>query len=122
MIGKVVISIIFIPLNALILWIVNSFMSERESYKKALLAATLIFIISLLRFVSYQGFYGSIASNIIGGWGSTILSFFVLWWLYKYDFWSLISMWIAWNILQIPFNILQTKLLNLPWDTMLRCF
>jgi len=75
-----------IMVNALILWVINSFMSERESYKKALLAATLIFIISLLRFVSYQGIYGSIASNFIGGWGSTILSFFVVWWLYKYDF------------------------------------
>lgn len=122
MIGKTIISIIFIPLNALILWVVNSFMSERESYRKALLATTLMFIISLLKFISFQGFYGSIASNFIGGWGITILSFFVLWWLYKYDFWSLIIMWIAWNILQIPFNILQTKILTLPWDTMIRCF
>ncbi len=123
MIGKIIISIIFIPLNALILWVVNSFMSERESYKKALLAGVLFFLISLLELITLKGFYSSILGNFLaGGHISIVLSFFVLWGLYKYDFWSLIIMWGIWAILQIPFNILQTKILNLPWDTMIRCF
>ena len=123
MMGKIIFSIIFIPLNALILWVINSFMTERESYRKALLAGVLFFLISLLELITLKGFYLSILGNFLaGGTVSIVLSFFVIWWLYKYDFWSLILMWGIWNILQIPFNILQNKILNLPWDTMLRCF
>jgi len=122
MLGKVIISIIFIPINAVILWVASSLGDERQSYKKALIATSLIFVVSLLRFISFQGFYGSMVSNYLGGGFIGVLTFFILWWLYKYDFWSLLMMWGIWAILQFPFNILQTKILNLPWDMMLQAF
>ena len=123
MLGKTIISILFIPINALILWAVNGITLERESYQKALIATFFLFLISFLNYISFQGFYASIFSNFIGG-GilSIVLSFFVLWWLYKYDFWSLILMWAIWTILMIPFNVLQNKIFNLPWDLMLQAF
>ena len=123
MLGKIIISIIFIPINALILWTVNGLTSERESYQKALIATLLLFLISFLNYISFQGFYASIFSNFLSwGFGTAVLSFFVLWWLYKYDFWSLILMWGIWTILMIPFNVLQNKILNLPWDMMMQAF
>ena len=123
MLGKIIISIIFIPINAIILWAVSGLGAERQSYKKALMATSLIFVISFLGFISFQGFYASIFSNFLSwGFGTTILSFFVLWWLYKYDFWSLLMMWGIWAILQFPFNILQNKILTLPWDMMMQAF
>ncbi len=123
MLGKVIISILFIPINALLLWTVVSLIGERESYQKALIATFFLFLISFLNYISFEGFYASIFSNFIGG-GilSIVLSFFVLWWLYKYDFWSLIFMWAIWTILMIPFNILQSKILSLPWDNFRQCF
>ena len=122
MLGKIIISIIFIPINAIILWAVSSLNVEPQSYKKALLATSLVFVISLLRFISFQGFYGSMVSNYLGGGFIGVLTFFILWWLYKYDFWSLLMMWGIWAILQFPFNILQNKILTLPWDLMLQAF
>ncbi len=123
MLGKIIISILFIPINAIILWAISGITEERQSYKKALLATSLIFVISLLGFISFQGFYGSMVSNFLdGGILTIVLSFFVLWGLYRYDFWSLLLMWGIWNILQIPFNVLQNKILNLPWDMMMQAF
>ncbi|MCK5052114.1 MAG: hypothetical protein KAS53_10360 [Candidatus Cloacimonetes bacterium] len=122
MFGKIIISLVFIPINAIILWMASSIGSERQSYNKALIATSLIFVISLSRFISFQGFYGSMVSNYLSGGFIQVLTFFILWWLYKYDFWSLIMMWGIWNILQIPFNILQNKILTLPWDSMMQAF
>jgi hypothetical protein len=123
MLGRIIISILFIPINALLLWTVVSLIGERESYQKALIATFFLFLISFLNYISFEGFYASIFSNFIGG-GilSIVLSFFVLWGLYKYDWKSLLLMWFIWGILQIPFNVLQTKILNLPWDLMLQAF
>ena len=123
MLDKIIISILFIPINALILWAVNGITLERESYQKALIATFFLFLLSFLNYISFNGFYASIFSNFLSwGFGTELLSFFVLWWLYKYDFWSLILMWAIWTILMIPFNVLQNKILNLPWDMMLQCF
>jgi len=122
MFGKIIISIIFIPINAIILWAASSLGADRQSYKKALIATSLIFVISLLRFISFQGFYGSMASNYLGGGFIGVLTFLILWWLYKYDFWSILMMWGIWIIFQIPFDVLQNKILNLPWDMMIQCF
>ena len=122
MLGKVIISIIFIPINAIILWVASSLGDERQSYKKALLATSLIIVISLLRFISFQGFYGSMVSNYLSGGLISVLTFLILWWIYKYDFWSILMMWGIWIILQIPFNVLQNKILNLPWDMMMQAF
>jgi len=122
MLGRIILSILFIPINALLLWTVVSLIGERESYNKALLTAALFFIISLLSFISFSGFYASIFSYFLTGWGTTILCFFVLWGFYRYDFWSLLGIWFIWAILQIPFNVLQTKILNLPWDNFRQCF
>ena len=122
MLGKVIISIIFIPINAIILWVASSLGDERQSYKKALLATSLIIVISLLRFISFQGFYGSMVSNYLSGGLISVLTFLILWWIYKYEFWSILMMWGIWIILQIPFNVLQNKILNLPWDMMMQAF
>ena len=123
MLGKTIISIIFIPINAIILWAISGIGADRQSYKKALLATLLLFLIHFLDYISIKGFYGSMVSNFIGGWElRVVLSFFVLWGLYRYDWKSLFLMWGIWNILQIPFNILQTKILNLPWDMIMQAF
>ena len=122
MLGKVIISIIFIPINAVILWVASSLGGDRESYLKALLATSMITIFSLLRFITFEGFYASIVSNYLSGGFVEVLTFLILWWLYKYDVWSILLMWGIWFILQFPFNILQTKILNLPWDMMLQAF
>jgi len=122
MLGRFIISIIFIPINALLLWTVISLIGERESYKKALLTAFLFFVISCLSLITFSGFHASILSNYLSGSGKTIICFFVLWGLYKYDFWSILGMWAIWAILQIPFNILQSKILNLPWNDILQAF
>ncbi len=122
MLGKVIISIVFIPINAVILWIASSLGGDRESYIKALIATSLIFGISLSRFISFEGFYASIISNYLSGGFVSVLTFLILWWLYKYDFWSILIMWGIWFILQFPFNILQTKILTLPWDSMMQAF
>ena len=125
MIGKIIISIIFIPLNALILWLLSGIGVDRASYKKALLATSLLALISLLSYIPYNGhgFYSTIVMYFFGGWHFRIvLSGFVLWFVYRYDWKSLLLMWFIWNILQIPFNILQTKILNLPWDSVMQAF
>ncbi|MDP8268771.1 MAG: hypothetical protein P9L97_08595 [Candidatus Tenebribacter davisii] len=122
MIGKIIISIMFIPINAIILWVASSLGGDRESYKKALIATSLIFVISLFRFISFQGFYASILSNYLSGGIIEVITFLILWWLYKYDFWSILFMWSIWFILQFPFNILQNKILTLPWDSIMQAF
>ena len=122
MIGKIIISIIFIPINAIILWVASSLGGDRESYKKALIATSLIFVISLFSFISFQGFHASILSNYLSGGIIEVITFLILWWLYRYDFWSIIFMWGIWFILQFPFNILQNKILTLPWDSIMQAF
>ena len=125
MLGKIIISILFIPINAIILWAVSGIGVDRESYKKALFATSLLFLIYLLSYIPYhgQGFYGTIVMYFLGGWHLRIvLSGFILWFIYRYDWKSLLLMWFIWNILQIPFNVLQNKILNLPWDNFMQCF
>jgi hypothetical protein len=122
MLGKIIISIIFVPINAVILWTASSLGGDRESYKKALLATSMITIFSLLRFITFEGFYASMVSNYLSGGFVEVLTFLILWWLYKYDVWSILLMWGIWFILGIPINVLQSKILNLPWDIMLQAF
>ncbi|MEA2095335.1 MAG: hypothetical protein U9P73_01395 [Candidatus Cloacimonadota bacterium] len=125
MLGKIIISIIFIPINALLLWTVNDLTTEHQSYKKALLASSLIFVISLLGNISHQGhgFHGTWIMAFIGGWHlKVVLSGFIMWLVYRYDWKSLLLMWFIWGILQIPFDKLQSVILNLPWDMMLQAF
>ena len=125
MIGKTIVSIIFIPINAGLLWTVNELTTEHQSYKKALLAASCIFLISLLIEIptSGYGFHGSWIMRFLTGWHFRIvLSGFVIWFVYRYDWKSLLLMLFIWNILQIPFNMLKDKLLTLPWDSMMQAF
>jgi hypothetical protein len=122
MFGEVIISIVFIPINAIILWVASSLGGDRESYVKALIATSMITIFSLFRFISFEGFYSSIVSNYLSGGFVEVLTFLILWWLYKYDVWSILMMWGIWFILSIPINILQSKILNLPWDSMMQAF
>jgi len=125
MLGKIIISIIFIPINAIILWAASSLGGDRESYKKALLATSLLFLISLLYYIPFhgQGFYGTIVMYFLGGWHlNIVLSGFILWLIYRYDWKSLLLMWFIWYLLQIPFYILQNKILTLPWDMMMQAF
>lgn len=125
MLGKIIITIIFIPINAIILWAVSGIGVDRESYKKALIVTSLLFLLSLLSYIPFQGqgFHGTwIRYFLVGGHLRIVLSGFILWFIYRYDWKSLLLIWFIWNILQIPFNILQTKILNLPWDMMLQAF
>ncbi len=88
MLGKIIISILFIPINAIILWAASGFISECKSYKIALLSSSLLYLISLLYFVPFQGkgFFISTLFYFIGSWWFIILlSGFVLWLIYRYD-------------------------------------
>ena len=125
MLGKIIISIIFIPINAMILWVASSIGGERQSYNKALIATSLLFFISLLNYIPFQGqgFHGTWIRYFLGSWHfRSVFSGFILWFVYRYDWKSLLLMWFIWNLLQIPFNILQTKILTLPWDSMMQAF
>ncbi len=74
MLGKMIISIIFIPINAVILWTVSSLGGDREGYVKALIATSMIALFSLLRFISLEGFYASIVSNYLSGGFTEVLN------------------------------------------------
>ena len=116
MLGKVIISIIFIPVNALILWLLSGIRSERESYKKALLAASVLFLLSLLYYTQDggQGFHSILIINFIGSWRFiALLSVLALWLIYRQHWIDLFVMWGIWFLLQIIIIIFQSKILNL---------
>ena len=104
MLGRIIISIILIPINALILWLISGIRSERESYKKALLAASVLFLLSLLYYSQDggQGFHGILIINFIGIWRFiALLSVLALWLIYRQHWIDLFVMWGIWFLLQI---------------------
>jgi hypothetical protein len=116
MLGRIIISIILIPINALILWLISGIRSERESYKKALLAASVLFLLSLLYYSQDggQGFHGILIINFIGSWRFiALLSVLALWLIYRQHWIDLFVMWGIWFLLQIIIIIFQSKILNL---------
>lgn len=118
MLGKIIISILFIPVNALILWVVSGIVIERESYKKALFAASLLFLIFLLHHICFQGhgFYGRIEDYFLGSWYFiALLSSLVLWLIYRYD-WNLFSFSFMFSIcflLYVSFNVIPPLILDM---------
>ncbi len=112
MLERFVGTIVFIPLHAVILWALCSLGVERQSYVKALITTAIIFITSfLLGLLNFQGFYASILSFFFQGlYFKIIFSFLVLKLIYKFDWTSLIIIQILWFVIQIPINILQSKL------------
>jgi len=109
MLGKIIISILLVPINAVIFWAVSGFISERESYKKALLATSLLYLITLLFFVPFQGkgFFISTLCYFIGSqWFIIPLSGFVLWLIYRYDWTSFCVMWALSTFLQILYLLI----------------
>ncbi len=121
MFGKIIISIIFILLNAIILWFVSGIVVEKESYKKALFVTSLLFLISLLIYIPFQGqgFYGTMVSYFFGDWYFIILiSSLVLWLIYRYDWSSFFFMLGIGIFIQISFM----GLLPLAWDMMMLGF
>ncbi len=105
MLSKVIITILIIPINAIILWATSGFISERKSYKIALLSSSLLYLISLLYFVPFQGkgFFISILCYFIGSWWFiTLLSGFVLWLIYRYDLTDLPSAMLILALCVIP--------------------
>jgi len=116
MLGEVIISIIFIPINALIFWLISGIRSERESYKKALLAASVLFLLSLLYYTQDGGqeFHSILIINFIGSWRFiALLSVLALWLIYRQHWVDLFVMWGIWFLLQILIIIFQSKILNL---------
>ena len=115
MLGQIIITIIIIPLRAVVLWILSGLGAEHQSYIKALIATVIIFITNLLlSFLNFKGFHASILGFFFQGWCFQIIfSFLVLKLIYKFDWRSLIMLWFLWFIIQIPINILQTKLMSL---------
>lgn len=111
---KLIISIIFIPINALILWIICSLLTENKSYKKTLLASAIIFCFSFLDFISFHGFHASILSNFLSSnCFKALISVGILQLVLRYNFLLTFMIWLIWSLVQIPFYILQTKILNL---------
>ena len=123
MLGKTIISILFIPINALVLWFVSCLGSGRQSYKKALLTTSLIFVILLLRFITFKGFHGSMLSNFFGTWYfEVVVRAFIIWLIYRYNWKSVFLMGAIWVLLQIIFDSIQNAILNLPWDSVMQAF
>lgn len=108
-------TIILIPLRAVVLWVLSGLGLEQRSYIKALIATVIIFITSmLLSFLNLKGFHASILNNFLqGGHFQIVFSFLVLKLIYKLDWGSLILLWVIWFVIQIPINILQTKLISI---------
>ena len=121
MIGSTIISIIFIPITALILWVASTMVQERQDYKIALIATVLIFIISLLELIPFSGHYAIVISTIVH-YICWIITFIILKLLYGYEWVPTIILWLVWVIIQFPFNLIQNAILNLPWDMMLQAF
>lgn len=123
MLGKVILSILFIFINALVLWFVSCLGSGRQSYKKALLTTSLIFVILLLRFITFKEFHSSILSNFFGTWYFEVgVRAFIIWLIYRYNWKSVFLMGAIWVILQILFDSIQNSILNLPWDSVMQAF
>jgi hypothetical protein len=114
MLGQIVITIVIIPLRAVVLWILSGLGAEQQSYIKALIATVIIYITNmLLSFLNFKGFHASTLSFFFQGWHFQIIfSFLVLKLIYKFDWRSLIILWFIWTVIQIPINILQTKLIS----------
>jgi len=108
-------TIILIPLRAVVLWVLSGLGLEQRSYIKALIATVIIFITyMLLSFLNLKGFHASTLSFFFQGWYFKIVfSFLVLKLIYKLDWGSLILLWVIWFVIQIPINILQTKLISI---------
>ncbi|MCK4312979.1 MAG: hypothetical protein KAW88_09625 [Candidatus Cloacimonetes bacterium] len=115
MLEQTVGTIILIPLRAVVLWVLSGLGVEQHSYIKALIATVIIFITyMLLSFLNFKGFHGSTLSFFFQGWYFKIVfSFLVLKLIYKFDWMSLIMLWVIWFVIQIPMNILQTKLMSI---------
>jgi len=121
MLDKIIISIIFILINALILWVVSGIVVKKESYKKALFATSLLFLISLLYYIRFQGqgFYGTMVIYFFGSRYFIILfSSLVLWLIYRHDWNSFFFMLGLCIFLHISFN----GLLPLAWDSIMQIF
>lgn len=114
MLGQIIITIIIIPLRAVVLWILSGLGAEQHSYIKALIATAIIFItFFLLGLLNFHGFHASILNIFFKGFiFQIIFSFLVLKFIYKFDWLSLIIFFILWFVIQIPINILQTKLIS----------
>lgn len=114
MLGKIVITIIIIPLRAVVLWVLSGLGAEQHSYIKALIVTVIIFITyMLLSFLNFKGFHASILSFFFQGlYFKIIFSFLIIKLIYKFDWRSMIMLFILWFVIQIPINILQSKLLS----------
>ena len=116
MLDKIVVVKILFPINALLLWALSGIRSERESYKKALLAASVLFLLSLLYYTQDggQGFHSILIINFIGSWRFiALLSVLALWLIYRQHWVDLFVMWGIWFLLQILIIIFQSKILAL---------
>ena len=113
MLERLIGMIVFIPLHAVILWVLCSLGVERQSYVKALITTAIIFItIFLLGLLNFKGFHASILIFFFqSGYFKIIFSFLVLRFVYKFDWRSLIIIQILWFVIQIPINIMQIKLM-----------
>ena len=121
MLGKIIISILFIPINALILWVASILVHERQDYNIALIATVLIFIISLLELIPFSGHYAIVISTI-AHYVCWIITFIILKLLYGYEWVQTIILWFVWVTIQFPINLIQNKILTLPWDNLIQCF
>lgn len=114
MLGQIIITIVIIPLRAVVLWILSGLGAEQHSYIKALIATVIIFMTYiLLNFINFKGFHASTLSFFFQGlYFQIIFSFLIIKLIYKFDWRSMIMLFILWFVIQIPINILQSKLLS----------
>ena len=123
MLSKIIISIIFIPITAIFFWAISNIGGERQSYKKALLATSLLFIVPFLANISFYWFHNSIVGNFIGGmYFRILLTCFVLWLIYRYDWTFLLIMSGTWVVSLFLIDMLQDKILTFDWNMILQAF
>ena len=121
MLGRTIISLIFIPITALILWVASTMVQERQDYKIALIATVIIFIISLLKLIPFSGHYAIVFSSMVN-YGCWIITFIILKLLYGYEWVQTIILWFVWVIIQFPINLIQNKILTFDWNIILQAF
>jgi len=118
MLGKTIISILFVPIKAFILWIISILLTERKRYSIAFIATIMISVISLLYLIPFT----TIMTSYIVTYGCMIFTIIILKLLYRCEWGVIIIMWVVLRVLRFPFNFIQNEILNLSWDSIMQVF
>ena len=115
MIKLIIVTFITIPVRALFLWAFTGMEFELERALKALFTTLFIITVFLVfKLIPMEGYIGSIIKLfVISDMFKIPFSFLVLWKVYRYKWVSMVFIIILWTAVQIPIDILQSKIYGL---------